>query len=115
MPRKSQVVAAILNFLFPGMGFAYIGRPGLMIGGVMFFIAATADGLRHLPEDIFSPTSLALGLAVSGGMALLGSDVAEMFNRVGTGYRTCPACAEQVRAEAKVCKHCGRDLPPAAG
>jgi hypothetical protein len=26
--------------------------------------------------------------------------------------RKCPACAEPVRPEAKICKHCGRDLPP---
>lgn len=26
--------------------------------------------------------------------------------------RKCPFCAELVRAEAKVCKHCHKDLPP---
>jgi zinc-ribbon domain len=26
--------------------------------------------------------------------------------------RKCPACAEKVRREANVCKHCGHDLPP---
>jgi hypothetical protein len=26
--------------------------------------------------------------------------------------RTCPFCAESVKAEAIVCRHCGRDLPP---
>lgn len=25
--------------------------------------------------------------------------------------RSCPFCAETIKAEAKVCKHCGRDLP----
>lgn len=28
--------------------------------------------------------------------------------------RKCPFCAEDIAAEAKVCKHCGRDLPTAA-
>lgn len=27
--------------------------------------------------------------------------------------KTCPFCAEEVRDAAVVCKHCGRDLPPA--
>ncbi len=28
-----------------------------------------------------------------------------------TGMKKCPACAEWVKREALVCKHCGRDLP----
>jgi|GEM_PF-2390603 len=27
--------------------------------------------------------------------------------------RPCPFCAEPIRTEANVCKHCGRDVPPA--
>lgn len=30
------------------------------------------------------------------------------------GLRKCEHCAEWVRPEAKVCKHCGRDIQPAA-
>lgn len=26
--------------------------------------------------------------------------------------RKCPHCAEKILKEAKVCKHCGRDVPP---
>lgn len=35
----------------------------------------------------------------------------------GTTLRKCPSCAEWVQREAKVCKHCGRDMPvlPPAG
>jgi hypothetical protein len=29
--------------------------------------------------------------------------------------RKCPHCAELVKIDAKVCKHCGRDLPPPEG
>lgn len=28
-----------------------------------------------------------------------------------TGFRKCPFCAEFVRPDAIVCKHCGRDIP----
>lgn len=32
----------------------------------------------------------------------------------GMGHRACPHCAEPIRGEARVCKHCGRDVVVAA-
>lgn len=31
-----------------------------------------------------------------------------------SGERDCPHCAERIKAAAKVCRHCGRDVVPTA-
>lgn len=33
--------------------------------------------------------------------------------KASEGFRKCPACAEMVRAEASICKHCRTALEPA--
>jgi len=38
MKEKNPWIAAILNFLFPGIGFAYIGTTMLVVWGVLFCI-----------------------------------------------------------------------------
>lgn len=106
---KSQTVAFFLNFFLPGLGFAYLGRPALIFGGVVFFVASTIDATHHL-EEAFDPIRLILSLVAALAIAVIGSDAAEMFNHVRPASRKCPHCAEEVKIEAKVCKHCGREL-----
>ncbi len=43
-----------------------------------------------------------------------GSRFAE-HDRAVHGSRKCPFCAELIKREAIVCKHCGRDVKPTAG
>jgi hypothetical protein len=38
MKEKNPWIAAILNFFLPGIGFAYLGTPILILGGAFFFI-----------------------------------------------------------------------------
>jgi RNA polymerase subunit RPABC4/transcription elongation factor Spt4 len=56
---------------------------------------------------LLGPFGLILAFVVVGDSAAV-SQATEL--RSGTA-RKCPACAEIVKTEAKVCKHCGRDLP----
>jgi ssDNA-binding Zn-finger/Zn-ribbon topoisomerase 1 len=46
-------------------------------------------------------------------VALPAAILVKSQEETGFGKRKCPYCAERIRPEAQVCKHCGRDLPPA--
>lgn len=62
------------------------------------------------------------GFSVAGGIIggmLLGPLAILMFavSGVSSGDKAkkCPFCAEWVKAEAKICKHCHKELPPTTG
>lgn len=51
-------------------------------------------------------------MLVAGALVLALSGRAQPSATEGTpGYRKCPSCAEMVKDDAKVCRHCQRDLP----
>ena len=79
-----------------------LGIPWLLFGAIVGYVASTKKG--------FSP---AAGLI---GGALLGILSPVMFAMSTTGLgdnrKKCPACAEWVLLEAKICKHCRTELPP---
>jgi len=39
MKKKNPWVAAILNFIFPGIGFAYLGSSVLILFGIVLFVS----------------------------------------------------------------------------
>jgi lipid-A-disaccharide synthase-like uncharacterized protein len=39
MRKKNPWVAAILNFVFPGIGFAYLGSAPLILAGIVLFVS----------------------------------------------------------------------------
>lgn len=61
----------------------------------------TLSSPGRLSKIIFSLFLLAAGVVVI-----------KRSNKAPTGsIKKCPFCAENIKAEAVVCKHCGRDLP----
>ena len=52
---------------------------------------------------------LALGVIVGGAYLVIKS--AAKSARSSSGPKVCPYCAENIKAEATVCRYCGRDLP----
>jgi len=58
---------------------------------------------------------IAAGLALLIGVILFSSNQSKQKEEPATSSseeRKCPFCAELVKREAVVCKHCQRDLPP---
>jgi lipid-A-disaccharide synthase-like uncharacterized protein len=39
MRKKNPWVAAILNLIFPGIGFAYLGSTALILAGIILFVS----------------------------------------------------------------------------
>ncbi len=39
MKKKNPWVAAVLNFIFPGIGFAYLGSSVLILFGIVLFVS----------------------------------------------------------------------------
>ncbi len=106
---KSRTAAFFLNFFFPGMGFAYLGKPTLVIAGTIFFIVTGIESFRASLKD-FSLESLGLGLVGALCLAVIAGEMTEVMNRSKPETRKCPHCAEVIKAEAQVCKHCGREV-----
>lgn len=83
----------------------------LLLGALIGISAAQRRG--------FNVAAGALGGALLGPLAFLLYFVSGI-TRADVGRKKCPYCAEWVKGEAVVCRHCGRDLqsitpPPATG
>lgn len=90
---------------------------GVLIGGLVGIAPVIVGALKH---------KLGLGIGgffvciLSGVMLglLLAVPVCGIFiylivknDNSPSSLKKCPFCAEKIAFEAKVCKHCGRDLP----
>lgn len=75
-----------------------------LIGAFMGFVAAQKKG--------FSVAGGILGGLLLGPLAFLLFFVSGITK--DDQAKKCPHCAEFIKADAKVCKHCGRDVVPAA-
>lgn len=53
-------------------------------------------------------------LLIAGALLFALSGTGNAPTENSEGYRKCPSCAEVVKAEAKICKHCQQPLPSMA-
>jgi len=52
MKKKNPWVAAILNLLLPGIGFAYLGGPALIVSGIVLFISGAAIEIIYMKHTV---------------------------------------------------------------
>jgi hypothetical protein len=100
---KSLPLAVGLNLLLPGVGYMYMGRVGLgfAVFGLVLLMAVASIGLLVI-------SWFGLNVIMAIDMILLANKNKSEVQAATT--RKCPHCAEFIKLDAKVCKHCGRDV-----
>lgn len=102
--EKSLPLAIGLNFIFPGLGYFYLGDA---YRGVL---AVLVGMLILLSSPIIFVIPVWIGL-----MAVFSVDMFTLYRKrerqiQAETMKTCPHCAELVLREAVLCKHCGSTL-----
>jgi uncharacterized membrane protein len=52
MEKKKPWLAAILNFFFPGIGFAYLGSVPLIVAGIVFFVSDVVISIIYVKHTV---------------------------------------------------------------
>lgn len=73
---------------------------------VVLGFLVVAFGLQEQPDPSI-PAIVAGGLMAASGVVLL------VASARADSLKTCPHCAERVKLEARICKHCGHEFSDA--
>ncbi|MCG8428981.1 MAG: hypothetical protein MI754_16620 [Chromatiales bacterium] len=102
--KKSLPLAIGLNFLLPGLGYLYMGKwfAGI-VGGLLVLMILLTSGLLF-----FTMTWLVLNIVMGIDMLILSKKNERQY--VEATMMPCPACAEMIKREAKLCRFCQTKL-----
>lgn len=104
LKEKSLPLAIGLNLVLPGAGYMYMGRVIIGIAAMLLIsLIMLSSGLLLL-----LPTWLGVNTIMAIDMWILFNKNRAAVQAANT--RKCPHCAESIQREAKICKHCHRDV-----
>jgi TM2 domain-containing membrane protein YozV len=98
--EKSVPLAIGLNFLLPGLGYMYMGK--VIVGIAALFLIIGIYAVYALIGLLSCWVVMNILMAID--MLILGNK-----NKKSIEDKTmmkCPECAEMIKNEAKICKHC---------
>jgi hypothetical protein len=84
MRKKNPWVAAILNLVLPGIGFAYLGSAALIVGGIVFFISTGAIEIiyiRHTVGMAARPSYWVWSILAALSLAMVTFALTKIFNK----------------------------------
>ena len=100
---KSLPLAIGLNILLPGMGYIYMGKIVVGILALLLVVGIySSAGLLY----IFW-TWLIMNALMAIDMVILDNKRKQQY--IAESMIKCPYCAELIKKEARICKHCGRE------
>jgi hypothetical protein len=102
--EKSVPLAIGLNFLLPGLGYMYMGK--VILGIAALFLIIGIYAVYALSGLLL--TWIVMNIIMAIDMLILGNKNKKVIE--DKTMMKCPHCAELVKNEAKICKHCKSSL-----
>jgi predicted RNA-binding Zn-ribbon protein involved in translation (DUF1610 family) len=103
--EKSLPLAIGLNFLFPGLGYMYMGNWIVgVLGGLLIIGIYMSSGLLFVV-----PSWITMNIIMVIDMLILSNKNKKKVMK--ENMKECPECAELILKKAKVCRFCGAKFP----
>jgi hypothetical protein len=111
--KKDVLTAVLLNLFVPGAGYWYAGRKFLGVIVLLLAAASVAGAMAGSGPAASFAGLLGIVGAVDGYLTVKKHN-SKLEEAEQAALVKCPHCAERIQAEAKVCRHCQRNVAPIA-